>query len=837
MAKPVICNSDSKQPFFPDLSTLCARWAVPVTDLSEVTKPDRDHAYILPDNSVWILNFDGTGMIQLNAGGTGGQPTMVKNDDGYLIVTGNGTHDVTIDVNYEELMSDFYTKQETEDRIFDVVSGDSIKISGVLDFKGKVLNSVVENPHIAKWGGGATLQLPNSTTLTEFTQSRYNAINDLDGISATVQTTTNTSCVQVIRRWNLIAVIERDHPHLFGILGATTTAEKVAIARKFITSLEPSDWSFGSGSGAGETKNLIQFQLFNNVTKLWVGSQSTTATVPTKLSYSQGSSTNLNYISDDGFVDTISFAPASNGTIASIVNIDYTSLEYTFTISTSDIYALKSEVYSKSETDGFLNLKADKTVAQMNKITSDDGRPTATIQTGTILSSVLSRASGMKTYTFTNATTDYPTRAATSMRGYAYMASGSYGYVFAVDIAGNSFVRAIVDSAWVGDWKQVASFDEVGSKQNKLSAGANITIENDVISATGGGTIDAYTKSESDLRFAEIAKAQMLKLTADDGKAKSIGSLSYVPTNLAEIKETGTFYITSTEMTAFANETSLSSVNGSNFKGSGYLINVAGQSDVARYQIFARNTTAAIGNRILTRYVTSSTTSDWKELSDAMKTQNSKITSDAGNAFTTVTADTTLLDYALTTGGTKVLRATSSSISDLPGTSGVFNFLQMMTDSSNGLVLGIREGSSPEYYIRSIFNSAWRGEWMRIDNSPVKSEETVPVLEDNFQDYATSTGCIIRKKADGTCYVYGDIKNIEEIPTGSNLVKIGTVPSGFRPVREVRFVQPASGLNTYVLTISAIGGVMYLGYHQGTSGAAAVTAGSKLGLCCSWETI
>lgn len=383
------------------------------------------------------------------------KPVNINNSDGYLDITGSGTSDVTIDVNYDFLTEDFYTKNETDKKIFGVVSGDLIVISGILDFKNKIPNSFIENPHIAKWGGGATLQLPNSSALTEFNKARYDAINELDGISATVQTATNTSSVQVIRRWNLIAVIERDHPHLFGILGATTTAEKVAIARKFITSLKPSDWSFGSGADADKTKNLIQFQLFDNVTKLWVGSQSATDIVPTKLSYSQGSSTNINYISDDGFIDTISFAPASNGTIASVVNIDYTSLDYTLTISASDIYALKSEVYSKSETDGLLNLKADKTVAQMNKITSDDGRPIATIQTGTILNSVLGRASGMKTYTFTNATADYPASASTSMRGYAYMASASYGYVFSVDISGNIFVRAIVDSAWVGDWQQL----------------------------------------------------------------------------------------------------------------------------------------------------------------------------------------------------------------------------------------------------------------------------------------------------------------------------------------------------------------------------------------------
>lgn len=43
-----------------------------VDELPPLGDATRNHAYILPDNSVWVVNTDGTGYSQLNGGGTGG---------------------------------------------------------------------------------------------------------------------------------------------------------------------------------------------------------------------------------------------------------------------------------------------------------------------------------------------------------------------------------------------------------------------------------------------------------------------------------------------------------------------------------------------------------------------------------------------------------------------------------------------------------------------------------------------------------------------------------------------------------------------------------------------
>ncbi|MBP1044839.1 BppU family phage baseplate upper protein [Enterococcus sp. BWM-S5] len=146
-----------------------------------------------------------------------------------------------------------------------------------------------------------------------------------------------------------------------------------------------------------------------------------------------------------------------------------------------NLKADKENSYTKMEVDAKLSNKADTARAQLDKLTADDGRPIATIQSGTILSAVLSRAPGMKTYTFTNATSDYPTSASTSMRGYAYMASVSYGYVFAADIGGGVFVRTIVNSVWVGAWTKLTGTEKIVNVFQSASLTGEMTIEGEKI--------------------------------------------------------------------------------------------------------------------------------------------------------------------------------------------------------------------------------------------------------------------------------------------------------------------------------------------------------------------
>lgn len=115
MIKPTICNSGAKTPVIPEFCD-DGLWEVPVNSLSDIKKADRDHAYILPDDSVWVLSHDGKKFIQLNLASSGeGQPTQVKNNDGLITVDGSGTHDVSVDIDKTELAKLMQVKKITND--------------------------------------------------------------------------------------------------------------------------------------------------------------------------------------------------------------------------------------------------------------------------------------------------------------------------------------------------------------------------------------------------------------------------------------------------------------------------------------------------------------------------------------------------------------------------------------------------------------------------------------------------------------------------------------------------------------------------------------------------
>ncbi|GCF92515.1 hypothetical protein NRIC_04060 [Enterococcus florum] len=64
MGKPYICGSDAQRPTVPaecDHDYIF----VPITKLNDVKKPDRNHAYVLPNNEAYILSNDGTRLVPL----------------------------------------------------------------------------------------------------------------------------------------------------------------------------------------------------------------------------------------------------------------------------------------------------------------------------------------------------------------------------------------------------------------------------------------------------------------------------------------------------------------------------------------------------------------------------------------------------------------------------------------------------------------------------------------------------------------------------------------------------------------------------------------------------
>lgn len=103
MAKPQICINDSK---LTELPVHCddTWWLVKVETLSAVDNPSRDHAYMLPDQSIWVLSYDERMFIQLSSAEGGNGPTVITNDDGFLTIEGNGSYHVKTNLNQDAMI-------------------------------------------------------------------------------------------------------------------------------------------------------------------------------------------------------------------------------------------------------------------------------------------------------------------------------------------------------------------------------------------------------------------------------------------------------------------------------------------------------------------------------------------------------------------------------------------------------------------------------------------------------------------------------------------------------------------------------------------------------------
>ena len=244
---------------------------------------------------------------------------------------------------------DIYTKKETNQAIFKAVIGDKIDISGVCDFKDKIAGNE-EIPHIAMMVGHPVIQSPNSSALYELNQSRYNGIKNLDDTNYSVTNVGNNNILQLNPKWNLIKQIEKDYPDVFPSFNADTSEKKISIIRKYM-SLKSNVWGYGSGPSS----NILYMRYWDG--SVYTGVAQVSGTTTQKMA----EEIPIEAVQADGTVNIVLYAPASNGVTPSALTIDYVNLEYTLSISATDIYYLKTEVYSKEEIDNLLNLKADKT--------------------------------------------------------------------------------------------------------------------------------------------------------------------------------------------------------------------------------------------------------------------------------------------------------------------------------------------------------------------------------------------------------------------------------------------------------------------------------------------
>ncbi|MGL4696617.1 hypothetical protein [Enterococcus larvae] len=751
MTQPIICNSDTERPIFP-VDCPDGWWAVPVNDLSEIKKPDRDHAYLLPDNSVWILNYDGTAMIQLSDGGNGdGQPTQVTNTDGYITITGSGTHkvtadlseelvesvesavkdiqlseghmtftkndsseidiklggglsikdneifvdvedkneptevknvdgflnvsgsgthDVTIDLDYDGLKKelDFYSKVETDERIVQSITGEQNTVSNTCDFEGKILGSLIENPNTAKMIGSPTLQNPDSTNLYELNQLRYDGIKALnDDKTYQVTNITDKNILQVVLTWNLIEEIERKYPNLFDSLGAVTVAEKTVAVKKMVSSLTVNVWGYGSGIEG----NKLTIASFYTLTNIWenssVNQTNTTATMK-KLTRTYSVDQLVNRIDEKGQVSVLAYAPASDGTIPSIVNIDYASLDYALSVSASDIYALKAESYTKTEIDTKL---AEKTGMA------------AEIPANTDLNTYLTEGS-YKCSNNTNAAslTNCPVGSAFNLQVIATSGVSGRGQILTTYTTTRplTYYRATVSGTF-GSW---------------YVRNDSITLEGDVTGTwTGNNAVNATATINTNIP--KLATVQMNKITADNGT--NLHTVSSGNSLLSKINEIGVGFYTIGVSGSASDVPSVSS---------GYQALV--QANTTSNPTGTVQLKANSGQIFYRAFTSGNWVDEWNELSEKFDGQKVKVTTDDGRPIATLTSGTILSKIKETSGVMSLVSI--AAVTDHPPTTAAFRFISQMTSTTYGNVIGVDDNGNA--FSRAVVNGVWKTDWKQL---------------------------------------------------------------------------------------------------------------------------
>lgn len=254
-----------------------------------------------------------------------------RDEKGFLKYYGLALTDSNAPTDYVWVESPEYTRYkahlDTEDSQIAWSSGQQITKRHLIDFKGKVPGSTVENCNIVKY----STTLTPSTSGKEVIQSNYNNISTLDGTSWNIAIADDQKRINAIFSFNLVEQVNRDYPGLFESVGADNLAKQVAFLRKVTTRMLPSVWGYGSSP----TGNLLSMKVWN--TTAWSTSSATNATNSVKeISFIWGSSSATQFLQDDGFVYILAYGDPSDGTTPSVVNIDYASLEYTLSFKKSD---------------------------------------------------------------------------------------------------------------------------------------------------------------------------------------------------------------------------------------------------------------------------------------------------------------------------------------------------------------------------------------------------------------------------------------------------------------------------------------------------------------------
>lgn len=240
------------------------------------------------------------------------------------------------------------------------LNGEDIEVTIKSDFTGKVAGSIVENGNIFKRSSSPTLQSPSGTWV-ENTQENYDSIMKLDESVSRYAYMTNGAIASKLISYNALRILEKNFPSIFK--NTTTIAEKVAIAKSKIKKFLYKGWAKASGP----TGALCSHSMFNPISALWVATATSTGNSIIERSIGSANTSTPAYLNEDGFYYFTVYAEPSNGTIASSVSVDYTSMELTVKFNVSEFVATKAQYEALKSSYTALKLVVDTHIADTVK--------------------------------------------------------------------------------------------------------------------------------------------------------------------------------------------------------------------------------------------------------------------------------------------------------------------------------------------------------------------------------------------------------------------------------------------------------------------------------------
>ena len=246
------------------------------------------------------------------------------------ITTANTNLNARIDeINKKIDDNDVFTKAESSANVIDQIIGkEKGQISIITDFKNKVTNSNVENPH---WAGAAfvgdKLEKP-SYFVTEVAQTRYNSLSEKDGNTAFVTATGADLRPSLCLKYDLLKIVKRRLGEDFFIdREATTTEQQLSLLDAIVTNFEVGTYAKGTGVEAGKATNWCASKLWFDNSRWTTGTPQNTTGEIKRLAFALDPVNKLSrYLDEKGILQVIVYGGLSDGVTNTNVYVDYSDL-------------------------------------------------------------------------------------------------------------------------------------------------------------------------------------------------------------------------------------------------------------------------------------------------------------------------------------------------------------------------------------------------------------------------------------------------------------------------------------------------------------------------------